>query len=460
MKTDWLASDTIFYNTLTNKISKNINDVIDFENFAWHKEGLYNYLDFGYSILEQTPIKNVKFLRYSSSIEKDEKGQIKVNYLEDPAEKWQGKTTHPDDVLNLLNKKVKTWEKSVQGNIILPISGGYDSRLLSLLIEDKSRVQSFTYGVSLDQSRSLEIVHAKKVTEILNIDWRQIELGRFHIYFDDWYKEYGVSTHAHGMYHIEFYEKMKPFVQGNNPFLSGLIGDAWAGRVNIKDVDTISQLTNIGYSHGLRADPNYLNKNITSFDLREKYFGEKKDNIKNDYWKVIESMRFKLILLNYLLRMPEKFGFSTYAPFLDIEIALSMLSLPADKKKDRIWQKEFFQKNNLDIESMKLDNISLTNDLNTEAAKNVKLKSLSSKLLSEIIDTKYIDWINKNTYQGINPRLKDYIIDKFSFIADKRILWRLLPKKASFIQEAYCAYLTLYPLQKIIEQRNDYFKTK
>ena len=60
-KTDWLASNPIFYNEKLGKVSLNINDVIDFRNLEFHPEEFNNYLDFGYSILEQTPIKNVKF---------------------------------------------------------------------------------------------------------------------------------------------------------------------------------------------------------------------------------------------------------------------------------------------------------------------------------------------------------------------------------------------------------------
>ena len=45
-ETDWLASNTIFYNISTNKISNNINEVIDYNNFEWNYEGLHNYFEF------------------------------------------------------------------------------------------------------------------------------------------------------------------------------------------------------------------------------------------------------------------------------------------------------------------------------------------------------------------------------------------------------------------------------
>lgn len=455
MQTDWLASDTIFYNTASNKYSKNINELIDFGNFDWHWEGLYNYLDFGYSVLEQTPIKNIKFLRHSSSLVRGENGKLDVNYHQDPAEKWQGIVSHEDDILHLLQDKIKKWEKSTNGEIILPTSGGYDSRILNLMIEDKSRIRSFTYGLSQSQKDSYEVVHAKKIAEILGTKWEQISLGYYHKYFDEWYDSYGISTHAHGMYHIEFYHQMKDQIEGNNHFLSGIIGDAWAGSVSIDDLSHSSDLKNLGYTHGLRADPEHLhNKNISS-DIRNKYFGAKDSSLKQPFWKTIESMRLKIILLNYLVRIPQKFGFHTFAPFLDIDLALGMLTLPNERRKDRIWQKKFFERQNLDLESMNLD-VSYENNLNFQSSHLMQLQPLSEKILSEIIQPNYIKWINDNTFQkGMSTTLKA----KLSKLRYDRYIFRMLPKYP-FNISAYNAYLTLYPIQKIIIERDEYFRKK
>ena len=64
-ETDWLNTKPVFYNEKTKKVSYNINDVIDYANLEFDPEGLGNYLDFGYSVLGHTPVKGVKFLRWS-----------------------------------------------------------------------------------------------------------------------------------------------------------------------------------------------------------------------------------------------------------------------------------------------------------------------------------------------------------------------------------------------------------
>ena len=135
-ETDWLASQPVFYNEKTGQASHNINDVIDYASLELHAEGFNNYLDFGYSVLEQTPVKHVKFLRHSSRLWRDEQGRLSVEYLHDPVEQWLDYRLSEEDVIDLIRERVREWEHSVEGEIVIPTSGGYDSRLLNWCIED------------------------------------------------------------------------------------------------------------------------------------------------------------------------------------------------------------------------------------------------------------------------------------------------------------------------------------
>jgi hypothetical protein len=55
-------------------------------------------------------------------------------------------------------------------------------------------------------------------------------------YRDDWDTLFGVSTHAHGMYQLEFYHRIAELQPPPLPLLSGIIGDAWAGAVEVGPV--------------------------------------------------------------------------------------------------------------------------------------------------------------------------------------------------------------------------------
>src|SRR5262249_49239140 len=150
------------------------------------------------------PIKGVKYLRHSSRLAITN-GKIQVQYEDDPIEKLVAGITQEEEVLHLLRSTIQQWEHSFEGNIIIPTSGGYDSRLLNEMIQDKARIRSYTYGISNVQSESYEVVYAKKIAEILGTGFKQIQLGNFHNYLEEWDALFGISTHAHGMYQMEFY---------------------------------------------------------------------------------------------------------------------------------------------------------------------------------------------------------------------------------------------------------------
>ncbi|MFH1942569.1 MAG: hypothetical protein ABIL68_10755 [bacterium] len=448
-ETDWLASKPVFYNEKTCKASHNINEVIDYCNLEFDPEGFNNFLDFGYSVLEQTPVKHIKFLRHSSRLFEDSAGRLTVEYLDDPVEDWLDRASSVADVLSVLQSKIKTWENSCNGEIIIPTSGGYDSRLLNLLVEDKSRIRSFSFGLSKKQSDSHEVVYAKKISEILGIRWEQIPLGDYHLYFDDWDRLFGVSTHAHGMYHIEFYEKIKPRVSGGNPFLSGIIGDAWAGSFNIPNIESPQDITFLGYSHGMNADSN-MSRLRSERSNRRGYFITHRERLDDWRLRVIEAMRFKIILLFYLVTVPLSFGFRPWSPFLDIEVAMAMLNLPPEHRRNRAWQRHLFHSRGLDVENMGL-RVNETNLLNFEALRRYPLQPLDSSLLGEVVQPSYLEWINRNLHQSSIQKIGDVLFDLRKLGGAIRRLGFQRPRDR--ISKAYCAYLVLKPIENLMKRR-------
>jgi len=453
-ETDWLGSQPVFYNVKTDLASKSINDVIDFTNLEFHPEGFNNFLDFGYSVLEQTPVINVKFLRHSSRLWQDEKGKLEVEYLEDPVEKWLNFKLSEEEIIDLIKNRVRSWEQSVEGEIVLPLSGGYDSRLLAWCIKDKSRVRAYTYGISENQSDSFEVVNAQKLSEILGFNWQHISLGDFHQYFDDWDQLFGISTHAHGMYHIEFYKKILLSTPKGNPFLSGIIGDAWAGSVNIPTMESHIDVLRLGYTHGMQADST---KSLLGNDrqLILDYWGANKDRLKDSRFRVIEAMRFKIILLCYLRIVPHWIGFNWWSPFIDIDIAMAMLNLPPARKHNRLWQDVFFRKVGLDLASMNLQ-ANVENTLDLQALHRMPVNPLDVNLLKDIFSPDYVEWINRNIQTSYNSMI-DRLIDRLLRVrkiggALKMIGFR---EKSTLQLEAYKAYVVLLPIERLLHRKED-----
>jgi hypothetical protein len=447
-ETDWLASQPVFYNERTGQASHNINDVIDYTNLEFDREGFNNYVDFGYSVLEQTPVKHVKFLRHSSRLLIDESGKLKAEYLADPLDKWFDYKISEDDVIDLVKERVRAWEATVNGEIVIPTSGGYDSRLLNWCIKDKSRIRTFTYGISENQAKSYEVVYAQRLSEVLGTSWEQIPLGDFHKFFADWEKLFGVSTHAHGMYHFEFYQKVLPKLKGNNPLLSGIFGDVWAGSTHVQTLEASHHLNKLGYTHDLTAD---IGRSLfhSNYESRLAFWEAHHDKLGDERYQVILTIRLKIILISYLLRVPAVVGFNPWSPFLDIDVCMAMLNLPRERRRQRIWQKEFFQKCGLDLESMNL-NASNENTLHLQALSRLPVRPLDVTLLSEVVQPDYVEWINRNVQYGWRERT----VARFVGIRKIGGALRRLGFSRVTPTTAYNAYCVLLPIENLLRKAN------
>jgi len=467
-ETDWLGSSPVFYNEFTGKVSHNINDVIDFANIEFHPEGLNNYLDFGFSVFEQTPIKYVKFLRFSSILSTKNNSQFEVIEMDDPVSNMIGIQTHEDDAWDRISNLINNWENSFEDNIIIPTSGGYDSRILNFFVTEKKRIRSFSYGISTNQFDSFEVIYAKKLSEILGINWQQIFIGEFHSYFKEWDKLFGISTHSHGMYHIEFYKKIRSLLKSNYHLLSGLNIDSWSGTRIQNELENLQifkfsddNLPFLGLTHRMHSDSKQSIFRPKYF-LREKFLDTYKYELSDYQWTSILKTRLKSPLMTYLLRVPNDFGFITFAPGNDFNLAMSILNLPYEKRKDRIWQKKYFINNGLYIESLGLK-ANFANTLNLEAMDLVPLTPLNIKILSELIHPEYIKWINDNIqprsklqktstnfYQKTKVGLENvrgrYYIDK--------VIGKGYRKWNENRLKAYFAYLTIKPIELLLVKRN------
>lgn len=448
-ETDWLASTPVFYDLARHIASTSIQALTPADATpVFHPEGLYNFLDFGYSVLEQTPLYGIGFLRHSSRLWQTETGALEVEELADPFDRYDGFRLSEPDVIELIHARVQTWEASLPANqeIVLPLSGGFDSRLLLWCLRDPARVRAYTYGLSEDQGCSTEVVHAQALAKRFGVRWERIPLGDFHRHFDDWDAEFGLSTHAHGMYHFEFYTKIRERLQGRQAFLSGIIGDAWAGSIPPRQIDSPEQLVVLGYTHGLRADPIRLRQPV-QHELREHFWVEQRERLTDHRFQVVTSMRLKLMLLTYLMRVPRLFGFAPWAPYLDIDIAMAMLNLPPERRANRQWQRDFFAKVGLDLENQGLVS-SGQNNLDLQALRRIPVRPLVRDLLADLIDPAYVDWINREARITSHGHLRRRLGGVRKVGGALRRVGLGVPPTI----EAYCAYLCMRPIESALSR--------
>lgn len=446
--TDWLNSSPVFYNTQTKKISHSINEVVNFKNIEFDPEGLKNYLEFGYSVFGHTPVKDVHFIDHSSTITKKNNEIIIQQKRDIAASLVSSQCIDEEDVFEQIIDAVQTWEAKQDQEIIIPTSGGFDSRLLNFAIKDKTRIASFTYGLSDNQSDSYEVVYARELARILKTNWQQITLGGFHSRIDRWNNLFGPSTHSHGMYQMEFYEKIRTIQGGEGqPVLSGIVGDAWAEKNKVSEINSFQDLNKLGYTHGLHADPTACLLKSKPL-MKEVFYNEKKEQLSDERLRTVEVIRMKMMLLRYLFEVPIMYGFSPWSPFLEPNIVLNILRILPERRKNRQWQRDFFKKAGLLFEEAHLPKNNF-NTLNEYALTVHPLPPLSAKLLCTIINKEYVAWINDTlSSASITNKLIQYLLNK-------RVFNVVLPLVGitSAQKKAYSAYLTLKPLQYLLEKQ-------
>ena len=408
--TDWLNSKPVFYNTKTNEVSLVMHDVVDWNNFEFDPEGLFNYLQIGYQIFGQTPIKDVKFLRHSSKISKhlDEAGKIylSVEEFDDPVDNYTRREYSVEEAIDILKNDVHAFEaesKISQPNkrFLLPLSGGYDSRLLATFIEEKSRIDAFTYDISISEKYSFEVARAREVSRRLGIPWHQLGLTK---YWNRYYQQKNFSAFClempfHASYHMEMYDEIIKQFGHEYIALSGSVGDWWSGeKVPLKIPEDHLNFDSLFFNHGISIPKEFI-KIKTDHEVKR---GVYEDNIKrlseDDIFKIVFARRGRIGLASYIYRTANLY-FDVYTPFYSIDVAMSQLNLPKHQRKDRVWLRNFFNTKKLGIEDDLQKRLVVSNDYGIDLKTAFYTLSdsdlLDNKYFQGIIDDQRTEWINK-----------------------------------------------------------------
>jgi len=446
---DWLASVPVFYNKDSQVISTNINSCINSKELD--DTGLNLYLDYGYVVMEKTPFKHVNFMRYMSKIQASI-GNIDVKYLPDPVHAELLKTpSTPDEVIALMLKKIKD-KSTAHKKTIVPLSGGYDSRLLTALvriIDNSKEVLNPSYGASIVQRSSFEVSIAKKVSETLNTTFEHIQLGSemWSYRIQQWLKMRGSSSHLHGMYHIEFYDKFVSKNGNDGLLLSGIYGDLWSGKIKIDPITSVDSYDNLFLTHGISSSILLEEKGCKNL-VKSQYMIERNE-LKDYRMRLVSLARKKMSLLSYLVDIPNKMGLETYSPFLDLDVVSLMLRLPKEMKNDRLWQKDFFKSFNIDFD-MSISPIARSNTLYLENYSAIQFNRINPNLVHG----------NKNKINSLNKFLmkKNYrylLIEYFYCILKLNRVKFIKKIFKTRVQSNLYNYYFLYPIQWTIDKQKD-----
>lgn len=450
-ESDWLGSDPVYYNEVTGAASHNANDVIDFANVEFDAEGLNAYLGTGFSVFSFTPVRGVRFLPPSARLWREAGGRLRVEELPLDLDARLERRHTEDEVIDLLRTRVQAAEAAHEGEIVIPTSGGYDSRLLNLMVAEPDRVRSFTFGATELQWDSVEVARARALSELLGTRWERIPISPFHAYLDEWDDAFGPSVHAHGMYHMAFYRQVRARVADGGSLLSGLSGDMFEGKGDdyVRVVHGPSDVRSLIITHGMHADlAAAVNRHKGT--LCEEYYVTHRGILTSHRRRVIEAVRFRMMILHYLLRVPAHYGFQVDAPFLDIDVATAMLTLTDERRRQRRWVREYLESRGAMFGDVAGSNVYW---LYWPVMRSQPLAPLDEELLAEVVRRDYVRWINRTvSWRGLWHEGYERLRGRRGFrrAAARLQAWGLRQRPL----EAYHAYMTLRPIERMLQKRD------
>jgi len=450
-ESDWLGTDPCYYNEVTGMAGRNLNDVIDFANVEFDAEGLGAYLGTGYSVFQHTPVRGVRCLPPSARLWRDDDRTLRVEEVPLDLDAHLAERRTEDEAMDLLGARVRAAEAAAEGEIVIPTSGGYDSRLLNLMIAEPSRVRSFTFGATPRQWDSAEVARARALSEMLGTRWERIPIAPFHTHLDEWDEAFGPAVHAHGMYQMEFYRRVRARLAGGGLVLSGLFGDWFEGKGDErapapKDPRDVRRLI---FTYRMHADPA---AGVIPYrgTLAEEYFEAHRVALRSHRRRVIEAVRFRMMLLHYLLRVPRLCGLRSDAPFLDVEVATAMLTLPDDRRHRRRWVTEYLRSRNALFEDAGGSSLYW---LYWPVMRRQPLAPLDDALLAEVVRPEYVRWINRTvSWRGLWWEGYERLGNRRGFRRTAKRLRELGLRQRRL--DAYHAYMTLRPLQRLLQKRD------
>lgn len=244
----------------------------------------------------------------------------------------------PDKAVDILDR-LSGDLTSFRGDVLLPLSGGLDSRLLAcLMTKNNVPYSAITFG----PKESTEPYIAKIVAKKLDVPIRHLELK------NEYYKKYGaeitwltggLSSHMH----CHLYSVLSAYEVNCDNIVHGYLGGEYAGASQPEHARNYSMSKD-------EALQRYTNKFIERAWIWHQLPAEDRDEIKSDLAKImsencqqnlpchfeeyVHNVDRQFSLIANVFSPIENFG-RVYRPFASKEYAIFFNSLPFELRKDR-----------------------------------------------------------------------------------------------------------------------------
>jgi asparagine synthase (glutamine-hydrolysing) len=271
-----------------------------------------------------------------------------------------------NNTASLLNLFFEKYIKLLNGrHVVLPLSGGYDSRLLAVLFKlyGYKNITCITYG----KKDNYELAHSKHVADILGFKWMFIEYTPEMInnFLDDPFFQvyYRFAANFTSMFFMqEFFAvkhlKIQNLVPDDAVFVMGHSGDFVGGShipPNIEKVNSITKLAEKTFkSHYKESFLLGDTKNTLINNIRDQL---KRYNERTPYYAALEDWDLKERQAKFIVNSCNVFNFFGYEfllPLFDRRLLDYFQNLPLHLKKykllyNKVLNKYFFEKYDLNF---------------------------------------------------------------------------------------------------------------
>lgn len=306
------------------------------------------FLFAGYMTEDKTLVKDLYQVRAHELVAIDESVKAEPYFsYETNAVEYKSLTKYQEIVLSCYDRVGDRLIKALKGRTaVLPLSGGYDSRLVLSLLKEKNykKIICFSYGTK----SSYEVSIAKDVAKAMGVRFLIIEYSRKFI-IDNLKKKIIIDYEKYAgnlssLPHVQdflsvSYLKNNKLIPIDSVFVPGIAGDIFAGT----QIPESSNYKMTNQEINTQIIQKYLNFNKDDF--------KSKLNINSDFYgySAIESFCVKEKVPKFVansVRAYEFLGFNFLLPLMDKELLTLFKYVPLELKK-RNFKKEYSLQSNL-----------------------------------------------------------------------------------------------------------------
>lgn len=245
IENDYVGSIPVFYSTRNHISLSNIEPCVVLDSKTTPNdisyENIYGFMRYMHFIWDETAYKHIyTILPDSLTIFNLQDFSIKSKYLQTVKSSKENINLSDEEVadkLNELNDDLVYRSLAHYEQIILPLSAGYDSRMILAACSKRKELRDKLYCFSYGVEGSVDVEAARRLTSLLGLKWEFIDLPLKFLtkeYLFDIYDIFGSSLHMHGMYQLEFINEIKKRIKisENGCLTSGFMTGVPAGQHN------------------------------------------------------------------------------------------------------------------------------------------------------------------------------------------------------------------------------------